>query len=216
MESETHETNPVDPHIKAIVEEALRQLGVKEATVERKRKYSPRSQRAKALEEQKAFITAEQDHLWKRIIRSHWKATFKIDSFEDFAQYEPASEAIVEMFEEKGDEGIRPDKLDFGKGFEQSRWNNVILMRIRDELLNDEEMEISPEYVMACLSNQLRRARKIWRKVQARYNSRSGRLETEEEMLTRVNDAAKARLAAAGSRSCRKRVSTFPQTVASG
>lgn len=103
--------------------------------------------------------------------------------------------------------------LDFNKGWEQSRWNKLILRRIYEQLLLRSREDgwsvpnVSEEYLMGELYGQVKRAREAWSLVQPRYQSSTGKLETIEEVTKRVEDANAQRLGSVGSRARREQVS---------
>ncbi|KAG6808459.1 hypothetical protein H0H92_004052 [Tricholoma furcatifolium] len=129
----------------------------------------------------------------------------------DFDKHTPASKQDVENCE-NGANVPENASLDFGKGFERTRWNRTILGRIYDTMMTDEELEddwnlpeVSKEYIMACLDQQLKRSREIWRAVQSRFDPLVNRMETNEEVMARVCSRDDERLQTVGSRSRRER-----------
>lgn len=132
----------------------------------------------------------------------------------DFALYDPAPPAAVQAFE-TGPHGPNDQNvLDFGKGFEKSRWNKVILKKFVDNLLEERRedgswdiSDVSNQYLLALFYGQLKRSRESWRQVQNHPIIDEGRMETTAEVAERIDEYTIQRLAMVGSRSRRERVS---------
>lgn len=103
--------------------------------------------------------------------------------------------------------------LDFNKGWERSRWNKLVLHRIYEQVLLRSREDgwnvpnVSEEYLVGELYGQLKRAREAWSRVQPRYQPSTGRLETAEEVMERIEATNTQRLGSVGSRARRERVS---------
>lgn len=103
--------------------------------------------------------------------------------------------------------------LDFNKGWERSRWNKLVLRRIYEQVLLKSREDgwsvpnVSEEYLVGELYGQLKRAREAWSQVQPRYQPSTGRLETAEEVMKRIEATNTQRLGSVGSRARRERVS---------
>lgn len=105
-------------------------------------------------------------------------------------------------------------QLDFGKGYEKSRWNIIILGRLLKKMMDLRTQaggwglpDVSDGYLMGLLQNRLKQCREAWAKPQPRFSSAHGRLETEEEALDRASHNETVRLASSASRSRRQMVS---------
>lgn len=103
--------------------------------------------------------------------------------------------------------------LDFNKGWERSRWNKLVLRRIYEQVLLRSREDgwsvpnVSEEYLVGELYGQLKRAREAWSQAQPRYQSGTGRLETAEEVMERIEATNTQQLGSVGSRARRERVS---------
>lgn len=147
------------------------------------------------------------------LIRETWKEIYDIGTISDFSFYKPVPEdAVGDCETEIGGPGDSWN-LDFNKGWERSRWNKLVLHRIYEQiLLKSREDEwnvpnVSEEYLMGELYGQVKRAREAWSHVQPRFQPSTGRLETAEEVMERVEATNTQRLGSAGSRARRERVS---------
>lgn len=100
--------------------------------------------------------------------------------------------------------------LDFGKGFERSRWNTHILKTfcedIRENSYGWELAEVSDKYLMGILHQQLKRSREYYRMVQPRFLQDKHGMETMEDVLGRVQTYNDERSEVVGSRSRQKHV----------
>jgi hypothetical protein len=103
-------------------------------------------------------------------------------------------------------------ELDFGKGYEKSCWNSIILGRLLEKIMELRTeaggwgLPDGPEeYLMGLLQNHLKQSHEAWAKPQPRFSSAHRRLETEAEAWGRE----KIHLASSASRSRRQAVSPF-------
>lgn len=147
-------------------------------------------------------------------VRSTWHYLYKTTSADDFAIYTPAPVELVEACNAGGALPIG-HQLDFGTGWQHSRWNIHILNGIYDMIVNARAQdggwylpEVSREYLMGLLQGQLKRSREVWSIAQP-HLSLDGQLETPEQLLSRLTIQTNTRLQAVTSRSRRQRVSTI-------
>lgn len=81
-------------------------------------------------------------------------------------------------------------QLDFGKGWEKSRWNWTILRWMVDDLLEMCQQEggwntpdVSEDYLLGLFHGQLKCSHEAWIQVQPRFSMENRREETEEEAM---------------------------------
>lgn len=125
----------------------------------------------------------------------------------DFSKYNPATSIAVQEFEDGlGGSGVT-NVLDFGKGYEKSRWNKTILTKLCHDLLVEHESDgtwnvpdISNDYLMALFYGQLKKSREAWSLVQLHPNIEAGHMETIEEVSRHIEEYTEDRLTAVGSR----------------
>ncbi|KJA13945.1 hypothetical protein HYPSUDRAFT_1074622 [Hypholoma sublateritium FD-334 SS-4] len=191
--------------VHAIVKEVLQQMNadisVKDSSRRRARR-SVRSQNQCSIQEQKKTLPKGHDLAWKEVVRRAWKTHFSVSSVADFALYEPAPPAAVEAFETGPHGPNNQNVLDFGKGFEKSRWNKVILKKFVEDLLEERRedgswdvSDVSHQYLLALFYGQLKRSREAWRQVQSRPIIDEGRMETTTEVAERIDEYTIQRLA---------------------
>ncbi|KAF9555247.1 hypothetical protein CPC08DRAFT_766063 [Agrocybe pediades] len=198
--------------VKEVIQQINAEVSVQESSPKKNKKRSARSHNQRSIEAQKKKISRANDLKWKEAVRKSWKRHFNILTISDFSMYQPASTEEVNAFE-TGKEG--PDDrniLDFGRGYEKSRWNKVILKRLVQDLREEREAdgtwglcEVDDDYLLALFYFQLKRSRDAWRLVQSRPNLEEGRMETADEVAERVDELSAQRLASVGSRSRRER-----------
>ena len=90
--------------------------------------------------------------------------------------------------------------LDFGQGYEQSRWNELVLKRLCQDLLQTHTDEggwglpdVSENYVQGLLHGHLKRSHDAWAVRNPRFSSTTGGFETNSEADKRADDAAALR-----------------------
>ena len=132
----------------------------------------------------------------------------------DFVQYTPAAADRVHVVNGGGRFPDGVNQLDFGKGFERSRWNEIILSNICTKILEARQEEngwglpdVSDNYLLGMLQGHLKRSRGVWAKAQCKFLSALGRVETEEEAQERLAQSEASRYASILSRSHRSHVS---------
>jgi hypothetical protein len=137
-----------------------------------------------------------------------------LPSAADFAQYIPAAADRVRMVNDGGHFPSGVNQLDFTKGFERSRWNEIILSNMRTRILEarcEEDgwglPDVSDDYLLGILQGHLKRSREVWSKMQPKFISALGRVETEEEVQERVAQSEASRYASIISRTHRSQVS---------
>ncbi len=123
----------------------------------------------------------------------------------DFALYDPAPPATVQAFETVQMVPNDQNVLDFGRGYEKSRWNKVILKKFVEDLLEERRedgswdiSDVSNQYLLALFYGQLKRSREAWRQVQNRPLIDEGRMETTAEIAERIDEHTIQRLAMVG------------------
>ena len=140
---------------------------------------------------------------------------FKVSVAEDFVTYVPAKEEDVEDFDTSMGNGPgQTMQLDFGKGYSSCRWNKHILKQVYDLILTSREAhgdwglaDISEGYIMGLLQGQLKQSQESWARVQPRFLTESGALETQDQVAERVEAHYQKQMASTGGRALRKRVS---------
>jgi len=108
-------------------------------------------------------------------------------------------------------------ELDFSRGYEQSRWNTLVLSKHCRTLLDSRAEDggwglpdVTEGYLLGMFRGHLKRSREGWTKVQSRFCQETGRIETSEETHQRLAQENEIRYATVGSRSRRHAVSITP------
>ncbi|RDB18866.1 hypothetical protein Hypma_014530 [Hypsizygus marmoreus] len=191
--------NPNDPQnmetMKAIIGEAIKQIGVGEVTSTKRRRSAVRTRVAAGIKEQQAKMTKVADKDWKA---NDYR--LQLHRHEEVAAFEEGGEG-------PGDSG----KLDFNKGWENSRWNKTVLRKVYDKIIAACRIDggwnlpdVSEEYVMGELWGHLKQGREAWSKVQSRYLFATKKLETPQEVMLQVGTSTTMKMKSAASRARRE------------
>lgn len=130
----------------------------------------------------------------------------------------PADSDSVDLCNE-GRTAPAPDEytLDFSLGYMSSLWNELIIEKFtaatqaahRDSPDNWGVPEVTDEYVAGEFYNQLKQSQESWAKRKPRFVMETQEMETEEEVVARVNAAESKRRATAASNQAKRRVSLY-------
>jgi hypothetical protein len=147
-------------------------------------------------------------------VRNVWRDTYRFHAAADFVDYTPAPLDQVAACNEGAPVADDTLQLDFGKGYEKSRWNFIILGRLLEKMMDMRTQaggwglpDVSDGYLMGLLQNRLKQCREAWARPQPRFSSAHGRFETEEEALDRASHNETVRFASSASQSRRQMVS---------
>ena len=148
------------------------------------------------------------------VIRNFWRNEFELPTAADFAHYIPAAADRVRAVNDGGHFPDGVNKLDFGRGFERSRWNEIVLSNMCTKILEARQEEdgwglpnVSDDYLLGMLQGHLKRSRQAWAKAQCKFSPALGRVETEEEAQERLAQSEASRYASILSRTHRSQVS---------
>ena len=106
------------------------------------------------------------------------------------------------MRDVKNGANLPPDTfdLDFSQGYERSRWNDLVLSKLCQELLNICEEEggwglpdVSEAYVRGMLRGHLKRSHDAWAAGRPRFSTANGRFETNDEAQQRAAEDGASR-----------------------
>ncbi|KAG6913606.1 hypothetical protein DXG01_005612, partial [Tephrocybe rancida] len=200
-----------------LITKVLGDLGIIQGTHTRVKKSYVSRKRAKealAIRTQKATMSREYDEMWKYhqdAVREIWRNTYETTLMSDFITYEPAPEDEVAEVN-RGVSAPQGWQLDFSKGWENSRWNELILDKLYRLVLSTRDLhggwsvpDVSEGYLKGLLRGQLKRAREAWAEVQPRFSMETGELEEDDEVESRVKQAYAFRQAKSSSRARRLR-----------
>lgn len=220
-------------HVKSMFRELLEEMGVQSVTVTRNgQKRLPvgkAKKRAAAIADQQARMSKDDDLMWKvlcfyftdlpmficaikRVIRSVWKTTFDTETLTDFTTYLPASEDHVAACDAGEGEPLQDIiVLDFGKGWENSLWNRIMLERICGLVIafhkeQSELPDVSEGYIMGELWAMLKRSQEAWARSQLRFLPLKGDFKSADELSHCVNTYHQKRARSIASRSHHQRV----------
>ncbi|KAG6864184.1 hypothetical protein C0991_011759, partial [Blastosporella zonata] len=202
-----------------IVQETLRQLGVQEVEVSgspgrnnrRSTGRSAQAQRSRAVKAQQSEMDGNVDKKWKDAIREFWRQTYNIRKADDFSQYTPAASDQVSLVNNGANLPDDVIELDFARGYEKSRWNNLILRKHYQDFIGIREedggwglLDVSEGYLLGLFHGQLKRSRDGWAKSQPRFSQTTGILETAREAQGRAAEQTASHLESVTSRSRRR------------
>ncbi|KAJ7112189.1 hypothetical protein C8R44DRAFT_741895 [Mycena epipterygia] len=151
---------------------------------------------------------------------------FNVEQAADFEIYNPAEEAKVAACEnEFTDPADDLFQWDFAPGYAQSRWNDLIIVKVVDAALkaDGEDGDIAKggverDYLEALMVDKLARYRTAWKGFQPRFNESLGRMETAREARARGVQTSEqhqlsCRSTSAKSRKFEDRVNTTTATI---
>lgn len=148
------------------------------------------------------------------MIRDFWRQTYERSTANHFHDYVPAHEAQVNAVKTGADLPLSVLDLDFSRGYEQSRWNELVLKRLCQDLLQTRTNEggwslpdVSEDYVQGLLRGHLKRSHDAWAVRKPRFSSTTGGFETNFEADQRAAEAATSRFSDTVCRSRRASVS---------
>jgi hypothetical protein len=147
-------------------------------------------------------------------IRDFWRSTYNTRTPKDFANYVSAPTDLVAAVQNGATLPDDTIQLDFSRGYEQSRWNSLVLTRHCEAILDSRVEDggwglpdVSEGYLLGLFHGHLKRSREGWAKVKSRFCEETGRLETNEETHQRLSQEDEIRYATVASRSRRQTVS---------
>jgi hypothetical protein len=140
---------------------------------------------------------------------------FGVKQASDFQIYNPAEAAKVAACESgRIDPADDLFQWDFGPGYIQSRWNELMIVKVVDAALEADgedgdiaEGGVERELLEAMMVDKLERYRGAWKGFQPRFNESLGRMETMREARARGAEAFEQQQLAARSTSSKHRVS---------
>ncbi|KAJ6618301.1 hypothetical protein B0H10DRAFT_1947687 [Mycena sp. CBHHK59/15] len=147
-------------------------------------------------------VTAEKTTPKKRIAKKFKKPDKDllnhINQASDFVIYNPAEDAKVAACEDGlADPADDHFQWDFGPGYSQRRWNDLMISKVVDAALADDgedgeiaEAGIERDYLESLMAEKLRRYQSAWKGFQPRYNQRLGCMETMREARARGTQAS--------------------------
>ncbi|KAJ7089906.1 hypothetical protein C8R44DRAFT_892093 [Mycena epipterygia] len=151
---------------------------------------------------------------------------FNVEQAADFEIYNPAEEAKVAACEnEFTDPADDLFQWDFAPGYAQSRWNDLMIVKVVDAALkaDGEDGDIAKggverDYLEALMVDKLARYRTAWKGFQPRFNESLGRMETAREARARGVQTSEqhqlsCRSTSAKSRKFEDRVNTTTATI---
>ncbi|KAJ7615014.1 hypothetical protein FB45DRAFT_1035806 [Roridomyces roridus] len=153
---------------------------------------------------------------------------FKVKQAGDFAHtqfHTPATQAEVDACEDGvGDPAPNVFKWDFGAGYTKSRWNELMMQKIVDLVMEDyrdflEEHNVERELLEMKLGEQLVRYRSAWNNFQPRLVEDEDRMETKREAAARAlakieQNQLNSRQTSSKIRKFAQRVETVEETIA--
>ncbi|KAJ7079645.1 hypothetical protein B0H15DRAFT_799527 [Mycena belliarum] len=118
---------------------------------------------------------------------------FRVEQGSDFIFHSPATERQVQDFAEDEDATLTRWQWDFNAGYLDSAWNAVLMQKIVDAAIKEDEKgmryvskgEIHREYLDIVLVEQLERYRGDWKLFQPRWLEDKDRAETKAEAMAR-------------------------------
>lgn len=120
------------------------------------------------------------------MIRDFWQQTFKWSTANHFHDYVPAQEAQVNAVKNGTDLPPSVLVLDFSRGYEQSRWNELVLKRLCQDLLQTHTSEGG----WSLLHGHLKHSHDAWAVRKPRFSLTTGGFETNFEADQRADEAA--------------------------
>ncbi|KAJ6583751.1 hypothetical protein B0H10DRAFT_1962039 [Mycena sp. CBHHK59/15] len=140
---------------------------------------------------------------------------FGIQQASDFVIYNPAKDAKVAACEDGlADPADDHFQWDFGPGYSQRCWNDLMISKVVDAALADDgedgeiaEAGIERDYLESLIAEKLRRYQSAWKGFQPRYNQRLGRMETMREARARGTQASEQHQLSTRSMSSKNRLS---------
>lgn len=129
----------------------------------------------------------------QRVLRRATYDKFGVDQATDFQIYNPAEESKVAACEEGlVDPADDLFQWDFGSGYTQSRWNDLMIGKVVDAALEADgadgpiaEGGVERDILEALVAEKLGRYRGAWKGFQPRFNERLDRMETIKEARAR-------------------------------
>ena len=130
------------------------------------------------------------------MVRIFWWQTYNTTTAQDFQEYVPAAAATITPVK-YGDHLPRDVvDLDFSAGFENSRWNALLMHWLHDKLpqLHTEEgswglSDVHEEYLLELLWGQLKHSWNAWAQKQPKFSQTTSRFETNAKAAEQANDA---------------------------
>ncbi|KAJ6606242.1 hypothetical protein DFH09DRAFT_1299506 [Mycena vulgaris] len=128
-----------------------------------------------------------------RVLRNATYDKFGVEQAADFQIYNPAEEPKVAACEERlTDPADGLFQWDFGPGYTQSRWNDLMISKVVDAALEADGEDgdianggVDRDFLEALVAEKLTRYRAEWKGFQPRFNETLGRMETIREARAR-------------------------------